>query len=303
MKIAGRNFPFSLRALLPLAGLAALLSLSACIGIKTPFPLPTDTHTPLPPTGTATIVWFPPTNTPTVYVTPERSATPDLSPFYGDELYTDDFSTSDLWTTSLGPDGNIAIGNNAISLAVSKPNGSLISLRSEPFLSDFYAEIDATPNLCTADDMYGLTFWSVSEKIYYRYALNCSGMFRVDRVSLNGTTKIIEWTASGQISRGPQASSRIALWAGGGQLRFYANGIFQGYVIPPKTGAGVLGVFIQASGASPVSASFSNLAIYDVNPAYYLPTFTPIPSPTRTLRPDIPTSQPTRTRTPRPGNP
>lgn len=289
------------KGILGLVVWVALWGLSACSGIRTPYPLPSDTPTSLPATSTATIVWFPSTNTPTPYLTLERTATPDLSPWYGDVLLQDDFSSAEFWQTSIGPEGNSAVGNHALSLAVSTPKASLVSLRSEPYLSDFYLEMDVTPNLCTPEDLYGLTFWSVSEKIYYRYALNCSGMFRVDRVSLNGVVKLIDWTPSGQIPRGPQTTTRVAIWSGGGQLRFYANGVFQGYCIAPKVGSGGLGVFVQASGASPVSASFSNLVVYKIDPSTYLPTFTPVPSVTRTLRPDIPTRLPTRTRTPRPG--
>lgn len=279
------------------------MTASGCLGVSTPFPLPTNTPLPPPSTSTPTTVWFPATSTPTPYSTPERSPTPDLSPLYGDQLFVDDFSRQGSWTTGLEADGNIAVGNQALSLSVSSPKGMLISLRNEPVMSDFYVEITATPNLCKAEDTFGLLFWSLSEKIYYRYALTCTGMFRVERVDGKTITPLIDWTASGQVSRGPQDASHIAIWSGGGQLRFYAGGIYQDYVVSPKTGAGVFGVFAQAAGTSPVSVSFSDMAAYDVNAGFYMPTFTPIPSPTRTPRPDIPTLLPTSTHTPRPGSP
>src|SRR5512135_2799584 len=143
-------------ALLPILLLAGI---TACSPLATPLP-PEPTDTPLPPTQTPTptVVWFPPTPTNTPFPTPTGIITPtlDVRPQHGDLLFSDEFEDRSLWSLGHGPAGSTAISNNELTVAVSQPRGYLYSLRKQPALSDFYAEITASPSICRGADEYAL---------------------------------------------------------------------------------------------------------------------------------------------------
>ncbi len=81
-------------------GILLLVSLTACSGL---FPAPTPTSTPVPATETptVTVVWFPPTNTPTTFPTQTILPTPDQRPGLGQLLFTESINKPELWSTSV----------------------------------------------------------------------------------------------------------------------------------------------------------------------------------------------------------
>src|SRR5512138_3708339 len=126
------------RSLLLLSG---LLFLAACLPVSAPLPtatlVPTDAATPTP-----TIVWFPPSATPTLLAIPTYTATPEMSPGIGKLILSDDFSEESVWDIATSNNGSATIGRHTLSLAV-EPGYYLSSMRREAPLSDFYAEITA----------------------------------------------------------------------------------------------------------------------------------------------------------------
>ena len=236
--------------------------LTACGAPQTPLP-PEPTDTPAPPTATptATTVWFPPTSTPTLFPTPVVTPTQNLHSSSGEILLSDNFSDPDPWALEKTTASSAALGVNELTLALHVPDGYLYSLRREPLLNDFYLEITASPNLCRGADEYGLLLRVSPSMDFYRYSLSCDGQARLDKY-LQGTASSPQPPImSGAVPPGAPSSSRLAVWAKGREMRFYANGEYLFTVSDPSLTSGKLGVFIRSAGENDLTVSFSDLII------------------------------------------
>ncbi|RPJ27204.1 MAG: hypothetical protein EHM33_08880 [Chloroflexi bacterium] len=248
----------------------AILSV-ACLPLDSTLPTaappPTDVATQTP-----TIVWFPPSSTPTLLAVPTYTGTPEMSPGIGRVTLKDDFSDKSVWDTAASDNGSATISRNRLALAV-QPGYYLSSMRRELPLSDFYAEITARPSLCRGEDNYGLIVRGVGS-YFYRFVLTCDRQIRAERV--NGGTKlpIHEPVPSGDAPGAP-GEVRIGIWAVGSEMRLFLNGRYQFSVIEPSFPSGALGVYVRSTGATPVTITFSDLKIYEVD--YSPPTPTPLP--------------------------
>jgi hypothetical protein len=197
-----------------------------------------------------------------------------MSPGVGDVIAEDDFSDEDVWDTASSETGSAAISRNRLTLTV-QPEYYLSSMRRELPLSDFYAEITARPSLCRGDDSYGLIIRGVGSS-FYRFLLSCNGQVWAERIS--GGTKLTmqEPVASGDAPAAP-GEVRIGMWAVGNEMRLFLNGRHQFTMSDPLFPIGALGMFVRSNGETPVTVSFLDLAVYEVD--YTLPTKTPIPTP------------------------
>jgi hypothetical protein len=232
--------------------------------LATPTPL-TATETPLP---TPTINWFPPSATPTLKALSTQAPTPEMRPGLGEEIITDDFSDRFVWDIAASNDASADIKNNRITLSV-QSQVYMLSLRNDLALNDYYAEITARPNLCRAEDSYGLLI-RASAVNYYRFALACNGTARAERVS-GGTRLILQPPVpSGDVPPGAPGQVRIGVWAVGKEMRLFLNGRYQFSISDPSFPSGALGVFVRSVGETPVVVSFSDLKIQSVD--YVLPT-------------------------------
>jgi len=244
-------------------GLAALLA--GCLPPATALPpLPSDT--PLPPTAspTATIVWFPPTATytPRPPVTPGITPTLDTRPGYGPLVFSDDFLKPELWALGRTGAGSAALGKSELSLVVNQPRGYLFSLRQETALRDFYLEVTASPSICRGADEYGLLVRLVSLQDFYRFGLTCRGEARLDRLIGGEASSPNPPELSGAVPPGAPSTSRLAVWAQGKEMRFYANGQYLFTVSDPVLQVGGLGVYARASGEDSMTVDFSDLDVY-----------------------------------------
>jgi hypothetical protein len=256
-----------------LFGLAMTLLLVACLPLNstppTETPVATDTRIP-----TSTIVWFPPSETPTLLAFPTYTATPEMSPGIGAETLSDDFSDDSVWDTATSNQGSAAISHNRLTLVV-QPKYYLASMRHELIVSDFYAEITARPSLCRGEDNYGLVVRGIGSS-FYRFVIACNGQVRAERISGGTKLAIHEPVASGDAPAAP-GEVRIGVWAVGGDMRLFLNGRYQFSVTEGTFPSGGLGVFVRSAGDTPATITFSDLKVYDVD--YTLPTKTPIPTP------------------------
>jgi hypothetical protein len=82
-------------------------------------------------------------------------------------------------------------------------------------------------------------------------------------------------TPSGDAPPGAPGEVRIGLWAVGDEMRLFLNDRYQFTLTDPVSPAGAFGVFARAAGDTPVSVTFSDFKVYDVD--YLPPTSTPIP--------------------------
>ena len=259
--------------------LFGLFLLTACLPLDVTLPTepsaPTDT-----PLQTPTILWFPPTATPTVLVFPTYTGTPEMNPGIGAEIVIDDLTDEDVWDTAVSNEGSATISRSRLSLAV-QPGFYLLSQRHDLTLGNFYAEITVRLSLCRGDDNYGMIVRSVGRS-YYRFALSCNGLVRAERVNTRGIVPLHEPIRSGDVPPGAPGEVTIGVWAVGSEIRLFLNGRYQFGFSDTSFSSGTLGVFALSQGTDPVSVTFSDLKVYEVD--YALPTPTPKP-PTQTREP------------------
>jgi hypothetical protein len=250
-----------------------VLTLAGCVALPdTPLPIDsTATIVPLPPSPT--IVWFPPSATALPQTLATQISTPEQKPGIGDITLTDDFSSPDLWNPASSNYGSAIISDNHLTLAV-PPGSSILRIRGDLILSDFYAELTADPSLCKGRDEYGLLV-RASAVAYYRLSLICNGTLRLDRVSTNSHQILQSPILSGDVPTGAPGEVRMGVWAFGSDLRFFLNGRYQFSVNDKNYPSGTIGVFAHSLADTPVAVTFSDLTVYDVN--YSPPTKTPHP--------------------------
>lgn len=264
------NHSFRLTFILAMAltvGLTGCASLEDT-SILTP---PPGTPTPLP---SPTIIWFPLSATPTPQVFPTKAPTPEQKPGVGSVALTDDFSSPLDWDTATSDQAGVEVSNNQLTIAV-QPGIFADSFRKDVILSDFYAEITASPSLCQGQDEYGFLFRAPNAVAFYTYALSCDGKVRVERTSVATHIPLQLPMLSGDVPPGAPGQTRLGVWAVGSDLRFFLNGRYQFSINERSYASGGIGVFAHSTGDSPVTVAFSNLVVYDVT--YSPPTRTPKP--------------------------
>jgi len=272
LRPAGSNLFANIEIASSLSLLAMTLILNACLPLNstlaTEQPRPTETALP-----TATIDWFPASATPTLNAVPTYTATPEMNPGIGSEVITDDFSDPSLWDTVISNQASATIKDHHLTLAV-EPGILITSLRRDVTLGDFYAEITARIALCRADDNYGIIIRSTGDS-FYRFIFSCNGLIHAERIKSSVRLPLSELIASGDVPMGAPGEVRIGMWAVGSEMRLFLNGRYQFSMIEKTFPSGAFGVFAQSKGDSPVTVTFSDLKVYDVN--YSAPTMTPSP--------------------------
>ena len=110
---------------------------------------------------------------------------------------------------------------------------------------------------------------------YYRFVLSCNAQVRAERVNGGIRLPLLEPLASGDVPRGAPGEVRIGVWAVGGDIRLFLNGRYQFSIQDKSFPSGAIGVFVRSEGETPMSVTFSDLKVYDVD--YTPPTKTPAP--------------------------
>ncbi len=255
-----------------------ILGLAACAPAGGQSDIPLETPTPsLTPTYTPTVVWFPPTATPTPIPTREVQPTPVPQLGLAEEILQDDFSQRSLWTTGRTSNGSAAYGNERLTLAVSAQRGLIASLRPDPPLADFYLEMSASPSLCRGADGYGLLLRAADEWNAYRWIITCDGRTRLERLRGGSFLPVVDWIDSLSIPPGAPVDIELAVWMYGAEMRFFIGGVEQFSARDPVFEQGSLGVFARAAADTPLTVSFSDLTVWSLDPAA-IPTRTPVPT-------------------------
>jgi hypothetical protein len=256
------------------------LLLAACSGLN-----PTPTGTPTlnsSATPTPSIIWFPATNTPTLFPTRPPTQAEEYHPGIGDLIFSDSFDQPDLWNAASSAQASASLIRNRLVLSI---NGSgplsILSMRNQPVLGDFYAQAMVDISLCSGKDQYGMIFRATTGGNYYRFTINCSGQLRLERLRAGETYPLLNWVSSGDAPTGAPSEVKLGVWAVGREMRVFLNDHYQFNAFDPVFPDGTLGFFIFASGQTPVTVSFSDLSVYSV--FYISPT--PSSSPTITFTP------------------
>ena len=228
-----------------------------------PTATPTQTLTPTPTTD-----WFPATPTPTFIPEPTITPQPTLAgwPAGVTELrVADDFTDQTLWNTPSSTSGNVAYGNESLTLAVAQEGASLFSLSKHIVSSNFYLELTTETTLCQVEDQYGLVFWRQAEGDYYRLLLNCAGQVRLEVIQGGVLVVVHDWEGSTRIQPGAPATNRIGLYASGGVFQLYVNDTFQFEEKVAQGRSGELGFFARTVDSSVMTVRISDLEIYRVS--------------------------------------
>ncbi|MBN2257687.1 MAG: hypothetical protein JW704_07670 [Anaerolineaceae bacterium] len=243
-----------------------LLILAACLQVSDGGQLSMQ-DTPPGVTETPTIVGFPATETPTNTPLPATmTPTPEQKTNLGRIIVADDFTRPGLWLLGRFNDGSIAFGLNEMTLAVSAPKGILTSFRQEPTLPNFYIEVTASPNLCVAQDAYGLVVRAGNVSDFYAFLLSCDGQVRAERDKISERIPLKDWKpASGKVTPDIGGSTRLGVWAYGNEMRFFVNGVYQFTVLDPAFPRGLVGLHAHASGASVLTVNFSDLQVWEIS--------------------------------------
>ena len=235
------------------------------------------TNTPMPatetPAPTSTIVWFPPSATPTLQFLSTKAPTPEMRPGLSDELLSDDFSSPLDWDVVTSNDASAVMQDNRLTLAV-QSQVYMTSLRHDTLLTDYYAELTAQPNLCKGDDSYGILI-RANGGSYYRFALACDGTIRAERVNNSVRLVLQKPIPSGDVPPGAPGNVRIGIWVVGNEMNLFLNGRFQFSINDPSFPIGTIGVFVRSAGETATVVSFSDLVIQEVNYIFPTPTATP----------------------------
>jgi hypothetical protein len=240
-----------------------LFSLAACLPVETPTPAPTASQT-ITPTASATVEWFPPTPTLKISATVEITPTPQINAELGEVIFKDDFESGEGWTVPTTDRGKINIANGEINIIINEPGSFLIGTMEKPDLHDFYAEITASPILCSPRDEYGFLFRVFGRNQYYRFALNCEGEIRLDMISGESGTILYPWTRSASVPVGSPTISTLALLAVNDEIYVFINGDPQFTVSDRQFQVGSFGVYARSVGDTAVTISFSDLIVREV---------------------------------------
>jgi hypothetical protein len=235
--------------------LTSCSALDAYRAVPTP-PPPTETALPTP-----TIVWFPPSATPSPQAFSTRAPTPEMRPDVGDVIFTDDFSRASFWDIAASDQASASINGQRLNLAA-QSQFYIMSLRREPLLDNFYVEITAFPSLCRDDDTYGILI-RAKATAYYRFGLSCNGFVGAERVSGKSRSVLQESVPSGDAPFGA-GEVRLGIWALGKEMRLFLNGRYQFGVESGNYPAGSIGVFVNSAGDTPVVVSFSDLSVKEI---------------------------------------
>ncbi len=242
-----------------------ILPLAACLSVTTPSPEPTTSQT-ITPIASPTVEWFPPTPTQGITPTVEVAPTPEIMAELGDVIFEDDFISGDGWTVPQSDRGEINIANGEINIIINEPGSFFIGTLEKPDLHDFYAEISASPILCSPRDEYGFLFRVLGRNQYYRFSLNCAGQVRLDRISGETGAILYPWTRSASVPVGAPSISKIAVLAVNDQIHLFINGDPQFTVTDRQLLVGSFGVFARSVGDTAVTVSFSDLIVREVLP-------------------------------------
>jgi hypothetical protein len=243
--------------------LAASLFMTACAVSATPA-TPSPTLQPVTPSITATINWFPATNTRTPLPQQASTPTPGVVPGLGALIFNDIFTDASLWSATTSSAGNSIVSNNRLTLTLAEGTDlvTISSLRMQTQLSDFYAQIQAQLSLCRGRDQFSLLFRVTSAADFYRYSINCSGEVRLERVVSGKPFVMRDWAPSPDAPLGAPGQVRLSVWASGRDLRFYLNDHFQFTVNDQFFSQGGLGLSIRSEAGNPMSISFSDLSAH-----------------------------------------
>jgi hypothetical protein len=211
---------------------------------------------------TPTIVWFPVTSTPELVAMSTTTPNAAVGPVFGSLTFDDAGKISEHWVASQEAGGLVTASKDSLGLAVNNPRGSLLTLRKDTNLNDFYFETVMTMGLCRNDDTAGVVFRTVDAQNYYVFLVNCQGRIALERVLKGSPAMLSDWSLTNQAQPGLTQPLKIGVWARGSTIKIYLNDQLQYEVVNSAYYSGGIGFFAQASGDTSVSVNFSEIKAF-----------------------------------------
>ncbi|GAB4471084.1 MAG: hypothetical protein Kow00124_07870 [Anaerolineae bacterium] len=274
----------TMRSVLWLLSLAAVLALAACDGsppaevlpapaaslspeppsLPTMTPLPPPTVTPFP-TATPDGSSLPPAaeeggETGQVTVLPAPNAGPPSDLELGNVIFRSDFSvgwpTLDQGTIKIGLDGGQYV------FEVGPFDGGFITTTAVN-QADLYASVEVLPVECPPRGGYGLLFRYNDAGSYYAFTVYCDNTFAVTgRV---GGALVGLGVEPGTLPAGLDASSAVvhtvAVLTRGGEFTLYLDGQVVARFTDERLGTGDIALYAASQSGSPARISFDNLEV------------------------------------------
>ena len=219
----------------------------------------------------------PPTETTTVTPVVDASPSPTPPPLAPDDPrtglnlaapdYTDNFSTAYKW---VGPDdpntATNAMGSDRLTATDHKADGYIWwSTTDQPAGDAYYVEVSAAVGACSGKDAAGFSTRVNGASFDQAYALefSCEGSYRLRRfISSAAPVVLIEWTASPEIVKGPNATNRMGMLARGSKLYVFANGKLIGQVEDTSYALGTYGLYASAVDSPALTITFDDFAAW-----------------------------------------
>jgi hypothetical protein len=180
--------------------------------------------------------------------------------------YIDNFSVAYKW---VGPDDPNSATNETVSEHLTatdhKADGYIWWSTTDQQAGDSYAEVSATVGACSGKDAAGFSVRVNGDSFDQAYALefSCEGSFRLRRFISNAAPEVlIEWTASPEITKGPNVTNRMGLLAKGSKLYVFANGKPIGQVEDTAYASGTFGLYASAVDSATLTVTFDDFAAW-----------------------------------------
>ncbi len=260
------KFVDSRATLLAIVGLALLVGCQPH-GIPTPTVV-APTRTAFSPTRTPTVVWFPPTATPTPLPTPFFTPTPNLAAGKGALLWRADFAEPSNWWSPTPAFGSFGLSDGVLSLTGTRARFTLLVLSRRRAGYNFYLEASARPMACRNEDAYGVVFRaSAGARSYYLFGVKCNGYAFVEKVT--GQLAVPQADAQpAPIAPGSLVTAVFSVRAAKQKIYLALNGqtLFTLRDDGARYGRDGVGFFVRPATDDGASAVFTSLAIYTLTP-------------------------------------
>ena len=219
-------------------------------------------------TPTATINWFPATNTPTPLSTQRATPTTVLLPGLGPRILEDSFSRTDQWDISVYIAGQGIVSSDQLTLSIPEgsESASITSLLQGFQAGDYFTRVKVNLSLCKGRDQVGFLFRVSSPMDFYRFSITCSGETRLERVVEGQPSVIRNWAFSPDAPLGAPGEVILGVSVSGQDLELFLDDRFQFSIQDGVLSEGGLGFYLRASSDSPVNVSFSDLEAFQVIP-------------------------------------
>ena len=139
-------------------------------------------------------------------------------------------------------------------------------LSSQPKLSDFYLQGKfVMGDTCSGKDRYGFLFRAPDVNEGYVFNISCDGHFRLYKWADNTFTALENWTRSGAIKTGPNATNEIGVMADGKTLKLYANGRLLAELQDGKFSEGRFGLLIGSANTEKLNVFVQEIAYWKLD--------------------------------------